>query len=156
MIYNKTMINKERIEKINEKEYQEIFGISKATFEKMLEILQNEYVELHKQGGRKPKLSVLDKLVITLGYMKHIAFDYWVTKSTIFESIQWVEQTLVKNEAFSLPSKKALSKATSDIEVALVDVTCEIERPQKTKRMVFHKKEKAYNKNSDYSQCKRS
>ena len=122
----------------------------------MLEILQNEYVELHKQGGRKPKLSVLDKLVITLGYMKHIAFDYWVTKSTIFESIQWVEQTLVKNEAFSLPSKKALSKATSDIEVALVDVTCEIERPQKTKRMVFHKKEKAYNKNSDYSQCKRS
>lgn len=135
------MNNKKRVEKINDKEYQEIFGIKRVTFEKMLEILENEYIELHKQGGSKPKLSVLDKLIVTLGYyreyrsMKHIAFDYGVVKSTICDSIKWVENTLIKDGTFSLPSKKVLTKATSKIEVVLVDVTeCEIERPQKNKR----------------------
>ncbi len=64
----------------------------------MLNILNEKYVDLHKCGGKNPKLTLLDKLVITLGYyreyrsMKNIAFDYGVVKSTICESINWVEQ----------------------------------------------------------------
>ena len=68
--------------------------------------------------------------------MQHIAFDYSVSKSTICESIQWVEQTLVKSGAFRLPSKKELHSNVS-IEVILIDATeVEIERPKKNKNNI--------------------
>ena len=64
------MDNKTRIAKLKENEYQEIFEVKKPTFEAMLTILEEEYEELHKQGGRPPKLKVLDRLLITLGYYR--------------------------------------------------------------------------------------
>jgi len=103
-VYNKSMINnKKRIEKLKETEYHELLGIEKPTFEKMLE---KEYAELHEQGGRLSRLSVLDKLVVTLGYyhdyrtMVNIAFDYDVSTSRISDMIKWVEQTLIKEGTF--------------------------------------------------------
>ena len=88
-------------------------------------------------GGRPPKLSVLDKLMIMLQYyreyraMDNIAFDYGVSKSTISDAIKWIEETLVKGGTFRLPSKRKLLEGAS-MEVVLVDATeCEIERPQK-------------------------
>lgn len=136
------MNNTKRIKQLKEKEYQELFGVKKATFEKMLEILNEQYQKDHEKGGKPPKLSVLDKLIIMLCYyreyrtMQHIAFDYSVSKSTICESIQWVEQTLVKSGAFRLPSKKELHSNVS-IEVILIDATeVEIERPQKNKNNI--------------------
>ena len=131
------MDNKKRISKLKEKDYQKIFGVKKKTFEKMLEILEETYRQEHLKGGHPPKLSVLDKLVIMLGYyreyrtMENIAFDYSVAKSTICESIKWVENTLIKSGDFKLPSKRELINNTA-IEVVLIDATeCEIERPQK-------------------------
>ena len=106
------MDNQTRIEKLKENKYQELFGVKKATFDKMLEILKEQYKKEHARGGKPPKLSVLDKLIIMLCYyreyrtMQHIAFDYNVCKSTICESIQWVEKTLIKSGVFRLPSKK--------------------------------------------------
>jgi len=64
------MDNETRIAKLKENGYQEIFGVKKPTFEAMLTILDEEYEELHKQGGQPPKLKVLDRLVITLGYYR--------------------------------------------------------------------------------------
>lgn len=140
--------NKERIEQLKEKEYQELFGVKKATFEKMLEVLNKQYQKDHKNGGKPPKLSILDKLVIMLCYyreyrtMQHIAFDYSVAKSTICESIKWVEQSLIKSGVFRLPSKKELHSNVS-IEVILVDATeVEIERPQKNKDSIIQERRK--------------
>ena len=131
------MNNKERINKLKEKDYQKLFGVKKNTFEKMLKILEEAYKQGHLRGGHPAKLSVLDKLVIMLGYyreyrtMENIAFDYSVSKSTICESIKWVENTLIKSGNFNLPSKRELISNTT-IEVVLVDATeIEIERPQK-------------------------
>ena len=156
------MNNEERIKKLKEDEYQELFEIKKPTFDKMLEILQAKRVELHKKGGRKPKLSVLDKLIIMLTYyrdyrtMNNIAFDYGVVKSTICDTVKWVENVLVKDGSFSLPKKRALQQEDLDVEVVLIDATeCEIERPKKTKRMVFRQKEKTYNKNTNNRRCKK-
>ena len=156
------MNNEERIKKLKEDEYQELFEIKKPTFDKMLEILQTKHVELHKKGGRKPKLSVLDKLIIMLTYyrdyrtMNNIAFDYGVVKSTICDTVKWVENVLVKDGSFSLPKKRALQQEDLDVEVVLIDATeCEIERPKKTKRMVFRQKEKTYNKNTNNRRCKK-
>ncbi len=117
-----------------------MFGVTQKTFEKMLEILEIEYKHRHIKGGRPGKLSVLDKLVILLCYyreyrvMENIAFDYGVSKSTICDSIQWVENTLIKSGQFNLPSKKELTRGNG-VEVVLLDATeCEIERPKKSKK----------------------
>ena len=114
----------------------------------MLEILNIQYKRDHEKGGKPLKLSILDKLVITLCYyreyrtMQHIAFDYNVSKSTICESIKWVEQTLIKSGVFSLPSKRQLYSDVS-IEVILVDATeVEIERPKKNKSNITQAKRK--------------
>lgn len=135
------MDNKTRITKLKESEYQALFGIHKPTFDKMLEILQSAYLELHVQGGRPPRLSVLDKLVVTLGYyhdyrtMSNIAFDYGVSKSRISDAVKWVETTLIQDGTFALPSKRELVKADTQIVIAIVDATeCETERPKKNKK----------------------
>ena len=132
------MDNMTRISKLKDNEYQQLFGVKKPTFEAMLSILEEAYEQLHKQGGRPPKLSVLDRLVITLGYyreyrtMAHIGFDYGISKSCISDAVKWVEDTLLKNGAFSLPSKRELLKSDTDIEIVIVDATeQETERPQK-------------------------
>lgn len=131
------MYNKKKISKLKEKDYQKIFGVKKKTFDKMLEILEETYRQEHLRGGHPLKLSILDKLIIMLGYyreyrtMENIAFDYSVSKSTISESIKWVENTLIKSGDFKLPSKRELINNTT-IDVVLIDATeCEIERPQK-------------------------
>jgi hypothetical protein len=134
------MDNITRIAKLKDTEYQQIFGVKKSAFEAMLAILEKAFIELHKQGGRPPKLSVLDRLVITLGYyreyrtMAHIGFDYNISKSRISDAVKWVENTLLKSGVFSLPSKRELLKSDSDIEIIIVDATeQETERPQKNK-----------------------
>lgn len=126
------MDNEKRISRLPEKEYLELFGIRKPTFEKMLEILKNAYEELHKQGGRPSRLSILDKLIIMLGYyhdyrtMKNIAFDYNVSKSRISDAVKWVEQILIEDGTFALQSKRELIKANTEIVIAIVDATeCE-------------------------------
>lgn len=143
------MDNEKRIKNLKEEQYQKIFGIKKKTFDKMLEILNNSYIELHSQGGKNPKLSVLDKLIIMLDYyreyrsMENIAFDCGVVKSTICDSIKWVENTLIKDGTFSLPKKRKLQEDNIEVEVLLVDATeCEIERPKKNKKIGTQEKRK--------------
>ena len=86
--------------KLLESDYQQLFGICKRTFDSMLAILTKAHQQKHKQGGRPPQLSVLDKLIITLGYyhdyrtMANIAFDYDVSKSRISDAVKWVGNTL--------------------------------------------------------------
>jgi len=135
------MENKTRIEKLKGTEYQELFGIRKPTFDKMLAMLESAFKELHEQGGRPPRLSVLDKLVVTLGYyhdyrtMNNIAFDYGVSKSRISDAVKWVENTLIQSGTFALPSKRELFKSDTKIVIAIVDATeCETERPQKNRK----------------------
>lgn len=143
------MDNTKRIVKLKEKEYQELFGVKKATFDKMLEILTEQFKKEHANGGKPPKLSVLDKLIIMLCYyreyrtMQNIAFDYEVTKATICNSIHWVEKTLIKSGVFRLPSKRELYTDTQ-IEVVLIDATeVEIERPKKDKSSIIPAKRKS-------------
>ena len=94
--------------------FKRMFGVETQTFMKMKEILDKEYEKMHMKGGSPPKLSVEDKLYAALKYlreyrtMESISGDYGVSKSTICESIQWVENTLTKDGTFKLPGKKVL------------------------------------------------
>jgi hypothetical protein len=92
--------------------FKQLYGVKPGTFKKMLSILQKEYNALHQKGGKPPKLTVEDKLCIALIYsreyrtMDSIAAEYGVCKGTVCLSIQWVEDTLVKDGASALPGKK--------------------------------------------------
>jgi hypothetical protein len=74
--------------------------------------------------------------------MQHIAFDYNVAKSTVCESIQWVEKTLIESRIFRLPSKKTLYEDKT-LEIILIDATeVEIERPKKNRENTIQGKRK--------------
>ena len=143
------MSNEERIEKLAEEKYQEVFGVKKGTFDRMWEIMEEDFQRKHQKGGRKPTRSVLDKLVIMLQYyreyrtMQNIAFEYGVQKSTISDAVAWVEETLIRSGQFRLPSKRELLKQDGCLEVVLVDATeCEIERPKKNRKSITPEKRK--------------
>lgn len=135
------MDNEKRIRELKEEKYQVIFGITKSTFEAILAIVESAYKEMRKKGGKKRQLSVLDMLVITLGYyhdyrtMENIAFDYGVHKQRISEAVSFVESAIMKDGRFSLPSKRELLETASEIVIAVVDVKeQETERPKKNRK----------------------
>jgi hypothetical protein len=124
--------------------FKRLYGVKPDTFEKMLAILQKEYGKMHKDGGAPGKLTVKDKLTVALKYlreyrtMESIGADYGVRKSTVCESIQWVENTLAKDKTFNLPGKKALKEASDAIEYIVVDVTeSPIQRPKKGQKEYY-------------------
>ena len=134
--------NAERIAKLDEGRYKGIFGVTKPTFDKMLEVLEQANAAERRKGGRKAtKLTILDRFVITLGYWReyrtyrHIAFDYGVCTSEIGKVVLWVENTLIKSGLFSLPSKRDLEHNQREREVVAVDVTEQpIERPKRGRK----------------------
>jgi predicted DNA-binding protein YlxM (UPF0122 family) len=136
--------------KAQEELFKRLYGVKPDTFNKMKLILQKEFDVLHKDGGKPPKLTVEDKLYITLKYLREyrtmdsIAADYGVSKSTVCQSIQWAEDTLARDKTFSLPGKRKLKRKSADIEYIVVDVTeSPINRPKKTKKSTIRTKRSA-------------
>lgn len=130
-----------KAEQLSDKDFKQIIGVEKATFDTMVTILNEAYARKPKKwrGGRKKKLTMENQLLMTLKYLrqyvtqKELAFEFEVGEATVCDTIRWVEDTLIKYGSFSLPGKKVLLEDDS-IEVVLVDVTeCPIERPKKNK-----------------------
>jgi len=130
--------------------FKRVYGVKPDTFNKMLLILQKEFNTMHKSGGKPPKLTPEDKLYVALKYLRDyrtmdsIAAEYKVCKGTICLSIQWVEDTLVKDGTFALPEKKVLKKKSDAIEYIVVDVTeSPINRPKKNQKEYYSGKKNA-------------
>lgn len=135
----------EKAAKLNDKDFKEIIGVKRTTFEAMVKILKDAYTARAKKwrGGRKKKLSIEEQLILTLKYYRYyitqkaLAFEFGVGEATVCDTIRWVE-----DGTFSLPGKKALLEDDS-IEVVLVDVTeCPIEGPQKNSENTIPAKRK--------------
>lgn len=127
------------IETLKESEYQEILGVRKPTYERMLEELERVHQEESQKPGRPNyKLTVSDKLNITLKYlreynsMKSIAVDYKVSKNAVWKSIRRTENILIKAKFLHIDGKKVLLNPESEIKAVLIDVMeSEIERPKR-------------------------
>ena len=109
--------------------------VKRETFEKMCTILKTAYDLKHMRRGRRPGLPLEDMLLAALEYLREYrtyAHSYGIAESNMHRSIKWVEDTLVKDGAFSLPGRKALLKSDMEYEVVLVDATeTPVERPKK-------------------------
>jgi len=128
----------EKIKILSPDQFRRVTGIKPKTFEKMMEILTVADQIKKSKGGRPSKLCIEDKLLMALEYMReyrtylHIAASYGLSESNVFETIRWVENTLIKSKEFRLPGRKALLKSDYEFEVVLVDATeTPIERPKK-------------------------
>ncbi len=81
-----------------------------------------------------------DRLLMALEYIReyrtyfHVSQSYGVSESTCYETIKWIENTLIKHPDFALPGRKALLKSDMEYELVLIDATeSPIERPKKDK-----------------------
>ena len=93
--------------------FKRLYGVKPATFTQMLLILQKEFDEMHKMGGKPPTLAPEDKLYVALKYLREyrtmdsIAAEYGVCKGTICLAIKWVGERRQR-----MPKKLFLSGCT--------------------------------------------
>jgi hypothetical protein len=130
----------EQIKQLPEEKFRRLTGFKKETFDKMLSILVEAEIKKKAKGGRKSKLSIEDRLLIALEYIReyrtyfHVSQSHGVSESTAYDTIKWIEDTLIKHPDFALPGRKALLKSDMEYEVVLIDATeTPIERPKKNK-----------------------
>ena len=138
-----------QIKGLKEEAFRRLPGVRRAVFERMVEILREAEVTQKRQGGRPNKLSLEDRLLVTLTYLReyrtffHIAQEYGIAENTCCRTVKWVEETLVNHKEFALPGRKALSSPQAAYEVIVVDATeTPIQRPQKNKDAFIQEKRK--------------
>jgi transposase len=140
----------EQIKELEEEKFRRLTGVKKATFYKMVNILREEEVRKKARGGRKNKLCIEDRLLMSLEYIReyrtyfHVSQSYGLSESTAYDTIKWIEDTLIKHPDFALPGRKALLKSDMEYEVVLIDATeTPIERPKKDKKITTQAKRSA-------------
>ncbi len=149
MKYNKIKI-------LSDEEFRRLTGLKRISFEAAVEILRTEDVIKQSRGGRKSKLCIEDKLLLTLEYHReyrtyfHIAKSYGVSESSAFYTVGWVENILSKQSKFELPGKEILLDADNQCETIIIDATeSPIERPKVDQEKFYSGKKKAYYENTN-------
>jgi len=127
----------ENIKNHKEAAFKQVTGVTPATFDAMMEVVNAAYGEAHKRRGRHRKLSREDMLLMTLEYYKEyrtlecIGASYGLKKTNVGKTIKWVEEVLINSGMFSLPGKKKLTQSDIEFEVIVVDTTeAPIQRPK--------------------------
>ena len=123
---------------LSDGEFRRLTGIKRATFDEMLKILGEAEYAKERKGGKKPKLALADRLLLTLEYWReyrtqfHIADSYGISESSVCRTVQWIEDVLIASGAFTLPGKQALRTEEISYDILIMDATeTPIERPKK-------------------------
>lgn len=138
------------IKNLKDEDFRLLTGVKRNTFDLMLKYLYQENAKKKQTGKHKIKLTIEDKLLLTLEYLRenrtffHIAASYEVNKTTAIRASHWVENTLFKCDEFKLPSKRKILESDMEYEVFVVDATeTPIERPTtKNKNQIKRLKKK--------------
>lgn len=128
----------EAISKLSSIEFRRLTGVQKTTFIKMIAVVKAEKNKKTSHRGKPPHLSIEDRLLMTLEYLReyrtyfHLGKSYGISESACYRNCRWIEDTLIKSKTFSLPGRKVLLRSNTDIEVILIDATeTPVERPKK-------------------------
>ena len=124
----------------NDAGFKRYTGIHKATFEQMLEAMQ-EHEASKTKSGRPSDLSLEAQILLALTYWReyrtlyHSGMDFNVHESSASRIVRKVEDVLIHSGKFDLPRKLPHGKP-EDINwsAVIIDATeTPIERPKKTK-----------------------
>lgn len=81
-----------------------ILNVKKDYYKVVKNILENEFSLNHKRGGRKPKLSIDDKLSATITFYStkttylELAKKYGIHESNMYDNIKWITDVLVNKK----------------------------------------------------------
>lgn len=132
------MMKYEKLKSLSASQFRRVTGVKRDTFEVMRQILEDAHARKKARGGRPNTLEVVTMLLMALEYLREyrtyvsIGTSYGISESVAFQTIRWVENTLIKHEKFKLPGRRALAKSDHEFEVILIDATeTPIERPKK-------------------------
>jgi len=135
-------MNKEQISEMKEEVFRRATGVSKASYGKMKAVLEAAEEVKKASGGRPSKLTIDEKLLMTLEYWReyrtyfHMSHSWGISESSVCKTIRWCEDTLIRSGQFSLPGKKQLRQTEANYDLVLVDVTeTPIQRPKKSKNI---------------------
>lgn len=128
----------EELKQLSPQQFRRLTGVKQETFSEMINILLAVQNGRYRKAGRKSGLSIEDKLLMALEYLReyrtyfHLGRSYGLSESACYRACRWVEDALIKSGTFSLPGKKALLKSDVEYELILVDASeTPIERPKK-------------------------
>jgi Helix-turn-helix of DDE superfamily endonuclease len=139
-------------QQISEQQFQRLTGVKKATYLKMVEVVEQSIVahRKHVSRGRPCKLSIEDQVLMMLMYLReyrpffHIGLSYGISEVQCWRIVTKVESALLQSKAFSLPGKKKLHQ-NSELQgqAVVVDVSEHpIERPKKNSGSITRAKRK--------------
>jgi hypothetical protein len=134
----------ETVKDLKPEQFRRLTGVKHETFLLMVSVLEEAAAKRKAaqryRGGKKPKLTLADQLLMTLEYLReyrtqfHISKSYGIEETRCGRIIRQVEDTLMKSRKFTLPGRKALLESNIEYQVVVVDATeTPIERPQKNK-----------------------
>lgn len=128
----------EKLKRLPPQQFRRLTGVKQETFSEMVNILVAVQNGRYRKAGRKGGLSIEDKLLMALEYLReyrtyfHLGRSYGLSESACYRACRWVEDALIRSGKFSLPGKKALLKSDVEYELILVDASeTPIERPKK-------------------------
>ncbi len=140
-----------QIKELEDENFRRLTGVQCPTFEKMIDIFRDADQQKKSRGGCKNKLTLEEQLLMALEYIReyriyfHIGQNYGVSENSAYKTSRWVENTLIKHRDFALPGRKVLQGSKVEHEIVLIDATeTPIERPKKTKALLFRQEEKTY------------
>jgi hypothetical protein len=152
----------EKIEKLSEKEFKLITGVTREVFWEMLGELIRKYEDEHAAGGQRG-MAVELRLTLALEYwreyrtFRHMANDHQISKTEINRAVMWVEEVLSKSEEFKLCdikerfANKEEEDGEDEAEIILIDVEEQpIERPKYEQEKSYSGKKNGIRQNTKY------
>jgi hypothetical protein len=135
--------------------FRRLTGVQRSTFEAMVALLFAAKRAQKAAGGKPNTLCIEDQLLMMLEYWReyrtyfHIGQARGISESAAYRNIKWCENTLAKSKAFRLPGRKAVVASERAFDIILIDATeTPIERPKKTKALLFGQEEAAHAENA--------
>ncbi len=134
--------------------FRRLTGVRRSTFEDLVAVLFAAKCKQKAAGGKPNTLCIEDQLLMMLEYWReyrtyfHIGQTYGISESAAYRNIKWCENTLAKSKVFRLPGRKAVAASERVFDIVLIDATeTPIERPKKTKALLFGQDEAAHAEN---------
>lgn len=92
----------EQLKKLNDKKFKRAVGIPRLLFEIYMLVIIEALELKHKKGGRKPKLSAENILLLMLYYYRDyttffkLGLEFGIDESNSYRWVKWCEETLIE------------------------------------------------------------